>query len=148
MTELSFLPPVNAVLNTVAATLLITGRCFIRQGRVDAHRRVMLGAFAVSSVFLACYVLHKVSRDFENTAFHAEGVAQAAYLLFLFSHVTLAATVPFLAITLIAFGLRGAIHRHRRLARIAWPLWLYVSVTGVMIYFLLYWLNPVLASST
>lgn len=146
MSELSFLPPVNAALNAIATGLLIAGRRFIRQGRIDAHRRTMLSAFAVSAVFLTGYVLHKVSRDFENTVFHAEGVARSAYLVFLFSHVTLAATVPFLAITLIAFGLRGTIDRHRRLARVAWPIWLYVSVTGVMIYFLLYWLNPVSAS--
>ena len=96
----------------------------------------------VSALFLACYVAHKVSRDFENTTFHAAGAAKAAYLVLLFSHVTLAMAVPVLAITLIVLGLRDRREQHRRIARIAWPIWMYVSVTGVLIYLLLYPLNP------
>ena len=141
--DLSFLPAVNASLNAIAATLLIVGRALIRRGRIDAHRRTMLSAFVVSSLFLALYIAHKVSRGFESTTFHAEGAAQAAYLALLFSHVTLAMTVPPLAITLVVFGLRGRIDRHRRLARWAWPIWMYVSITGVVVYALLYHLNPV-----
>ena len=140
--DLSFLPALNACLNALAASLLVLGRRLIRQGRVDAHRRSMLSAFAVSSLFLAGYVAHKVSRDFENTTFHVEGVAKLAYLALLASHVTLAMTVPPLAISLVVLGLRGSLVRHRRLARIAWPIWMYVSVTGVVIYLLLYPLNP------
>ncbi len=140
--DLSFLPAVNAALNAGAATLLVIGRSLVRRGRVAAHRRVMIGAFAVSSLFLACYVAHKVSRSFENTTFHAEGAAKLAYLLLLFSHVSLAMTVPPLAITLVVLGTRGRVERHRRIARIAWPIWMYVSVTGVAIYVLLYHLNP------
>lgn len=140
--DLSFLPAVNAGLNACAAALLLVGRSLVRRGRIDAHRRVMITAFAISSVFLACYVAHKVSRNFENTTFHAEGAAKFAYLALLFSHVILAATVPALAITLIVLGLRGRIQRHRRLARWAWPIWMYVSITGVVIYLLLYPLNP------
>jgi uncharacterized membrane protein YozB (DUF420 family) len=140
--DLSFLPAVNAGLNAVAALLLALGLLLIRRRKIDAHRRTMLGAFSVSSLFLVCYVAHKASRGFENTTFHAEGAAKLAYLALLFSHVTLAMTVPVLAITLIALGLRGRIARHRRLARIAWPIWMYVSVTGVVIYTLLYHVNP------
>ena len=140
--DLSFLPGVNAGLNAIAALLLVAGLLLIRRRRIDAHRRVMLTAFAVSSLFLACYIAHKVSRGFESTTFHAEGAAKLAYLALLFSHVTLAMTVPFLAITLIVLGLRGRIERHRRLARVAWPIWMYVSVTGVVIYLLLYHFNP------
>lgn len=140
--DLSFLPPVNASLNAVAAVLLVRGRMLARQGAVDAHRRTMLTAFAVSSLFLAFYVAHKVSRDFENTTFHAEGLAKLAYLVLLASHVLLAMSVPPLAIALIALGLRDRRATHRRLARIAWPIWMYVSVTGVLIYLLLYPLNP------
>ena len=102
----------------------------------------MIAAFSVSTLFLALYVTHKVWRDFETTAFHAEGIAHAAYLALLFTHVTLAMTVPVLAIVLITLGLRGRIARHRRLARVAWPIWMYVSLTGVVIYLLLYPLNP------
>jgi uncharacterized membrane protein YozB (DUF420 family) len=109
---------------------------------VAEHRRNMAVAFAVSSLFLALYVLHKWSRGFENTTFHAEGAAKAAYLALLFSHVTLAIAVPPLAISLIALGVRGRVEAHRRLARWAWPIWMYVSVTGVAIYLLLYPLNP------
>jgi uncharacterized membrane protein YozB (DUF420 family) len=140
--DLSALPAVNAALNAVAALLLLRGRWLIRRGRVDAHRRTMLSAFAVSSLFLALYLLHKASRSFENTTFHAEGLAKAAYLALLASHVVLAAAVPVLALTLITFGLRGRIARHRRLARWAWPIWMYVSVTGILIYLLLYHGNP------
>ncbi len=140
--DLSFLPAVNAGLNAVALALLITGRRLVKQGRIEAHRRVMLSAFGVSSLFLFFYVSHKVWRDFESTAFHAEGAAQVAYLAMLFTHVVLAATVPVLAIWLIRLGLRDERAKHRRLARIAWPIWMYVSVTGVLIYLLLYHLNP------
>jgi len=140
--DLSFLPAVNASLNAVATVLLVRGRLLIRAGRVAAHRRTMLTAFAVSALFLALYLLHKASRGFENTTFHAEGAAKVAYLLFLASHVLLAMTVPVFAILLIRHGLAGRIARHRRLARIAWPIWMYVSVTGVAIYLLLYPLNP------
>ena len=140
--DLSALPAVNASLNAIAAVLLVRGRALIRRGHVDAHRRMMLTAFAVSTLFLALYLLHKASRSFENTTFHAEGTAKLAYLVLLVSHVALAATVPVFAITLVTLGLRGRIARHRRLARIAWPIWIYVSVTGVLIYVLLYHLNP------
>jgi uncharacterized membrane protein YozB (DUF420 family) len=140
--DLSNLPAINACLNSVAAVLLLRGRWLVRRGRIDAHRRTMLTAFGVSAAFLAGYVAHKVSRDFENTTYHAVGLAKTAYLALLASHVVLAATVPVLAITLISLGLRGHITRHRRLARWAWPIWMYVSVTGVLIYLLLYHLNP------
>jgi uncharacterized membrane protein YozB (DUF420 family) len=140
--DLSFLPAVNASLNAAAALLLVRGRMLARAGRVDAHRRTMLTAFAVSTLFLALYLLHKASRGFESTTFHAGGAAKLAYLLMLASHVLLAMSVPVLAILLIRHGLAGRIASHRRLARIAWPIWMYVSVTGVLIYTLLYHLNP------
>jgi len=140
--DLSLLPGINASLNAVSAVLLVVGRRLARRGEVDTHRRVMISAFAVSSLFLVLYVLHKASRSFENTTFHAEGAAKLAYLVMLFSHITLAMTVPPLAITLIVLGLRGRFERHRRIARWAWPIWMYVSLTGVLIYVLLYHLNP------
>lgn len=140
--DLSFLPAVNASLNAVATVLLVRGRLLIRAGRVDAHRRTMLSAFAVSALFLVLYLTHKASRSFENTTLHVEGALKAAYLVFLASHVLLAMTVPVFAIVLIRYGLAGRIDSHRRLARIAWPIWMYVSVTGVAIYWILYHLNP------
>jgi uncharacterized membrane protein YozB (DUF420 family) len=141
--DASSLPALNAVLNAVAATLLLRGRALARAGRLEAHRRVMLSAFAVSSVFLVSYLLHKWLRDFENTTFHATGVLKSAYLMLLLSHIVLAMTVPVFAVVLIRLGLGNQRERHRRLARIAWPIWMYVSVTGVVIYVMLYRLNPV-----
>ena len=140
--DLASLPAVNATLNAIAAVLLVRGRLLIRRGQVDAHRRTMLTAFAVSTLFLALYLLHKASRGFESTTLHVGAAAKAAYLLMLASHVLLAMTVPVFAILLIRHGLAGRIAQHRRLARIAWPIWIYVSVTGVLIYFLLYQWNP------
>ena len=140
--DLSLLPAVNASLNAVATILLVRGRRLARAGRIAAHRRTMLGAFGVSSLFLVLYLLHKWSRGFESTTLHVEGLAKSAYLVLLASHVTLAIAVPVLAIALIRLGLGGRIAAHRRLARVAWPIWMYVSVTGVVIYVLLYHLNP------
>jgi uncharacterized membrane protein YozB (DUF420 family) len=102
----------------------------------------MLAAFATSTLFLALYVLHKAASGFESATFHAQGAARVAYLVLLFTHVVLAMAVPPLAILLIRRGLRGEIARHRRLARVAWPIWIYVSATGVAIYVLLYWVAP------
>ncbi len=140
--DLSFLPSVNAALNAAATALLLAGRLLIRRGRERAHRRAMLGAFCVSALFLVLYVVHKWWRDFEHTPFRAEGAAQLAYLVLLFSHLGLAMTVPVLAIAMIRLGLADRRAAHRRLARFAWPIWMYVSVTGILIYLLLYRLNP------
>lgn len=136
------LPGVNAALNALALVLLLRGRSLARAGHREAHRRVMLAAFAVSTLFLALYVVHKASRGFENTPYGGEGLLRLLYLGTLASHVVLAMAVPVLAGVLIALGLRGRIERHRRLARVAWPIWVYVSVTGVVIYVMLYHANP------
>jgi uncharacterized membrane protein YozB (DUF420 family) len=140
--DLSFLPGLNALLNALAALLLVVGRSLARRGRLDAHRRAMLAAFVTSSLFLVSYLIHKISRRFEHTTFHAEGAAKVVYLAILATHVALAMVVPVLAIALIALGLRDDRARHRRLARLAWPIWIYVSVTGVLIYLMLHPLNP------
>lgn len=140
--DLSFLPALNATLNACAAVLLLRGRRLAKRGEIAAHRRTMLAAFATSSLFLVLYVLHKATRGFESTTFHVEGAAKLAYLTLLASHVALAMTVPFLAVALIVLGSRDRRAQHRRLARIAWPIWMYVSATGVAIYLLLYQLNP------
>jgi len=137
-----WLAATNALLNALAATLLLVGRRLARAGRVDAHRRVMLSAFGVSTLFLALYVSRKLVFGLESTAFGAAGAAQAAYLALLASHVLLAMAVPVLAILLVRLGLQDRRAAHRRLARWAWPVWMYVSVTGVVIYLLLYHANP------
>jgi len=140
--DFSVLPPINAALNATATVLLVMGRWRAKRGDVEGHRRVMLSAFGVSSLFLLLYVGHKVSRNFENTTFNVEGWAKTAYLVLLGSHVLLAMTVPIIAILLIRLGWKDDREKHRRLARIGWPIWIYVSVTGVLIYLLLYPLNP------
>jgi uncharacterized membrane protein YozB (DUF420 family) len=140
--DLSWLPSLNAALNGLAAALLVVGRGLARRREVDRHARTMVSAFAVSTLFLVLYVAHKVWRGFEPTTFHGEGLVRTAYLVILATHSVLAALVPFLAITLIVLGVRRRVASHRRLARVAWPIWMYVSVTGVVIYLLLYPLNP------
>ena len=140
--DFSILPPINAALNATATLLLVRGRMLARRGAVEAHRRVMLSAFAVSTLFLVLYVGHKVSRNFENTTFNVEGWPKVAYLVLLGSHVLLAMTVPVFALWLIRLGLRDDRVQHRRVARVAWPIWIYVSITGVLIYLLLYPFNP------
>jgi len=139
--DLSLVPALNAGLNAAAAICLVVGRRLVRRGRIAAHRRAMLSAFALSSLFLVLYVAHKLSRGFESTHFHVAGAARVAYLALLFSHVVLAMAIPPLAISLVALALRGRVAAHRRLARVAWPIWIYVSLTGVAIYLLLYPLN-------
>lgn len=140
--DLSFLPGVNASLNAAATLLLVSGLLLIRRKRVQAHRRVMLGAFGVSTLFLVLYVLHKAWRDFEHTPFHGEGFVRVAYLVILSTHVVLAMAVPVFAVILIRLALKRRFDAHRRLARVVWPIWIYVSVTGIVIYVALYYWNP------
>ena len=136
------LPVINASLNGLATIFLIAGRVLIKRGQRDQHRRVMSVAFGISSLFLLGYVIHKLALGFDSVQFNVVGPAKTAYLVMLFTHITLATTVPVLAITLIYLGLSGRFERHARLARWAWPIWMYVSVTGVIIYVLLYQVNP------
>ncbi len=136
------LPAVNASLNLLATILLVVGWRLIRAGKREAHRNVMLSAFAVSVVFLACYlVYHAGLHHYTGThgkKFEGVGVARVGYFVLLISHVLLATVVPVLAILTIVRGLRADWERHRRIARITFPVWLYVSVTGVVIYLMLY----------
>ncbi len=135
----SVLPHVNASLNLLATVLLVTGLLLIKAGRERAHRNVMLAAFAVSCAFLGCYLAHKAihgDTPFPRSAYPAWAVP---YYILLASHVLLAVTVPFLAIATIVLALRDRRTAHKRLARITFPVWLYVSVTGVLVYLVLYW---------
>ncbi|MDP6461508.1 MAG: DUF420 domain-containing protein, partial [Gemmatimonadota bacterium] len=108
-----------------------------------AHRSAMLTAFSLSVLFLALYVARKASAGFESLHFHAGGAARIAYLALLGAHLILAPVVPVMAILLIVWAVRGRLDLHRRLARIAWPIWMFVSVSGIVIYLLVYPLNPV-----
>ncbi|MFN4908566.1 MAG: DUF420 domain-containing protein [Bacteroidota bacterium] len=146
--NLDQLPALNATLNALSTVLLVVGYRLIRQRRVQQHRMVMITAFVVSVVFLGCYLLHKwhlyTTTGSYNTVFPGEGMWRAVYLTILITHVALAATVPVLAIITIRRGLAMSVEMHRRIAKITLPIWLYVSVTGVIVYFMLYqWFRPV-----
>jgi uncharacterized membrane protein YozB (DUF420 family) len=140
--SLDALPGVNAILNAISTLLLITAFVQIRNKRIAVHRRLMISAFVVSIVFLASYLLHKwhlySTTGSWNTTFAGPNTWRMLYLSVLVSHVALAITVPFLAIVTIRRGLRMNVDQHRAIARITFPIWLYVSVTGVLVYFMLY----------
>lgn len=135
------LPTVNAALNGAATALLIAGFGFIRRGRIGAHRACMVAAFLVSIAFLGSYVTYHAAHG--STRFPGIGWSRRIYLGLLTTHVTLAAAVPFLAATTLYWGLRGRYERHRSIARVTLPIWLYVSVTGVVIYVWLYHVHGV-----
>ena len=116
--------------------LLLTGWVFIKRGNVRAHRAAMVSAFLVSSVFLACYLTYHYLVG--HVPFRGQGAVRGVYFTILISHILLAVTVPVLAIAMFALAWRGRWETHRRLGRIALPIWLYVSVTGVVIYLMLY----------
>lgn len=130
------LPSVNASLNALSGVLLLGGLAAIRSGRIALHRRCMLGAFSLSVLFLVCYLVRVALTGTHR--FPGEGLARAAYLFVLTSHMMLAAVLPLLAVRAIQFGLHGRLDEHRRVVRYAWPIWMYVSATGVLVYFLLY----------
>lgn len=130
----------NALLNALATVLLVAGWVAARRGRFGMHRAAMTAAFAVSAVFLACYLAYHALVG--HVAFSGRGAARVVYLSILATHVILAATVPILALRMFFLALRGRFAEHRSLGRIALPIWLYVSVTGVVIYVMLYHLWP------
>ena len=136
--DASLLPSVNAVLNASAACFLAAGYWFIRHRQVRAHRVSMLAAFVTSSFFLASYVYYHYHVG--SVAFTGQGWMRPVYFVILISHVALAAIIPPLALITLYRALRERWELHKRIARITLPVWLYVSVTGVVIYWMLYWL--------
>ena len=136
-----WLPHVNVSLNALATLLLVIGFVLIKQKRETAHRNVMLSTFGVNVVFLVCYLTYHSyagSKQFPRDPSVASDAVRYFYYGLLASHVLLAATVPFLAVWTIYLGLKGQRERHRRIAKWSWPIWLYVSVTGVIVYLMLY----------
>jgi uncharacterized membrane protein YozB (DUF420 family) len=130
------LPSVNATLNAVSACLLALGYFFIRRGRRDAHRRAMLAACTTSTLFLISYLVYHYQAG--SVRFAKTGGIRTLYLSILVSHTALAAAVPVLAGITLARALRAQWPRHRAIARWTLPIWLYVSLTGVMVYWMLY----------
>jgi uncharacterized membrane protein YozB (DUF420 family) len=130
------LPAVNASLNALSGVLLLCGYTLMRRRRIALHRRFMIAAFATSSLFLVCYVIYHAQVG--SVPFPRYGFVRPLYFTILITHVVLAASVPPLAIVTLWRGLKGRYPQHRRIARWTFPIWLYVSVTGVLVYVLLY----------
>ena len=130
------LPAINASLNAISGVLLVIGYALMRARRIELHRRVMIAAFVTSSLFLVCYLIYHAQVG--SVRFTREGFVRPVYFTILITHVTLAAAVLPLAIVTLTRGLKGRYPRHRAIARWTFPIWLYVSVTGVLVYVLLY----------
>jgi uncharacterized membrane protein YozB (DUF420 family) len=130
------LPTLNAALNATSAILLFAGYVLIRRGRQEAHRRAMLAAVTCSALFLVSYLTYHAQVG--SVRFQGQGWIRTVYFTILLTHTVLAAAiVPLVLVTLVR-GLQGRFDRHRRIARVTFPLWAYVSVTGVVIYVMLY----------
>jgi uncharacterized membrane protein YozB (DUF420 family) len=130
------LPALNATLNAMATVLLLTGYVFIRRGQWQRHRACMIGALVMSALFLTSYVVYHANVG--SVPFQKQGAVRAAYYVILATHVPLAAAILPLALVTVSRAFAKRFDRHRRIARFTLPLWLYVSVTGVVIYFMLY----------
>ncbi len=136
------LPSLNASLNGLATILLTLGFVFIKRDKRESHRNMMVGAFGVSIVFLVCYVAHKALKGIAggeiNTPFEGEGIWPWIYYPMLISHILLAIVIVPLILVTLTLAVRGRFEQHRRWARWTYPLWYYVSVTGVLVYCFLY----------
>jgi len=146
MDLLQIFPHVNATLNALSGVFLVTGFFFIMKRRVAEHRLCMLGASSVSAIFLLCYVLYHSLRTYYfglgPTKFTGEGIVRPIYFTILTSHTILAiAVAPFVILTLWR-AIKGRYDAHRKIARFVFPVWLYVSTTGVIVYLLLYQIYP------
>ncbi|HEU5413899.1 MAG TPA: DUF420 domain-containing protein [Candidatus Angelobacter sp.] len=136
MPDYSVFPALNASLNGASAVLIVTGHSLIRRGKVQLHRACMLAAVSTSTVFLACYLYYHAHVG--SVHFPGQGWARGLYFSILVSHTILAAAVPVLVVLTLVFAFRQKFERHRRIARWTYPIWLYVSVTGVIVYLMLY----------
>jgi uncharacterized membrane protein YozB (DUF420 family) len=138
MTDYSIFPKINATLNGCSAVLLVVGHRLIMRGKIAAHRAVMIAAFTTSSLFLACYLYYHWPGHGGIVYFRGTGWIKTLYLSILYSHIFLAIVIVPMAIMTLSRGLREQFDRHRKIARWTYPLWLYVSVTGVIVYFMLF----------
>jgi len=134
--EITDLPAVNACLNSISTLLLTAGYIFIRRGQIERHRLAMTAAFVTSCLFLASYLTYHYNVG--SVPFTKQGWVRPVYFTILITHVTLAATIVPLALITLSRAWRKRFDKHRRIARWTWPIWMYVSVTGVVIYLMLY----------
>ena len=136
MFDYTVLPTVNATLNAISGIFLLVGYVLIRQRKINAHRNAMLGAFGSSTVFLVSYLVYHAQVG--SRPFTGQGPIRYVYFAILISHVILAAAILPMAITTLSRGLRGRYVEHKRIAKKTFPAWMYVSVTGVIVYLMLY----------
>ena len=136
MIDYAVLPTVNATLNALSGVFLLVGYVLIRRRHINAHRNAMLGAFASSTLFLVSYVIYHAHAG--SRPFAGQGPIRYVYFSILLSHVILAAAILPLAISTLSRGLRGRYAEHKRIAKWTFPTWMYVSVTGVIVYLMLY----------
>jgi putative membrane protein len=132
------IPPINATLNATATVLITLGFIFIKTGRIMAHRRMMLTAAVVSALFLIGYVTYHGLQHGFHTEFGGQGAIRTVYLIILWTHIPLAALIAFLVPRTFLFAIKGDFVRHKAWAKWTFPIWYYVSVTGVLVYFFLY----------
>lgn len=143
----SDIPTLNAALNATSTVLIVLGFYFIKQGKKDTHRAAMLTAGVVSAIFLVGYVTHKALVRGVHTPFGGEAPAlRALYYTMLISHIVLAIAIAWLVPRTFLFALKGDFERHRKWAKVTFPIWLYVSVTGVLVYCFLYLWWPAVAA--
>ena len=135
-TTLALLPSINAFLNGTSAVLLFVGHHFIKRGNMRIHKRLMISALVTSSLFLVCYLYYHAHVG--SVRFQGQGWSRPLYFTILISHTILAASIVPLVIITLTRALREHFDRHRAIARWTYPIWMYVSVTGVVIYFMLY----------
>jgi uncharacterized membrane protein YozB (DUF420 family) len=131
------LPAVNASLNALATVFLTVGYIFIKQQKKDAHRNCMIAAFLTSAIFLACYLTYHFSVK-AVTKFQGQGIVRPIYFIILISHVILAVVIVPMILVTMSRALKERWEHHKKIARWTWPLWMYVSVTGVLVYLMLY----------
>jgi uncharacterized membrane protein YozB (DUF420 family) len=136
MFDYTILPTVNATLNAISGIFLLAGYVLIKRRHINAHRNAMLGAFASSTLFLISYLVYHAQAG--SRPFTGQGVIRYVYFAILLSHIVLAAAILPMAISTLSRGLRGRYVEHKRIARKTFPAWMYVSVTGVIVYLMLY----------
>ena len=131
----SYLPHINGIINSVTSILLLAGFYFIRQKNVEAHKCTMLAAFTLGSLFLVSYVLYHLTN--ESTPFGGEGWVRPVYYFLLISHIVLSIVVVWFVLRAVYFALSGQILKHKQTVKYAYPIWLYVSITGVIVYLMI-----------
>ena len=139
--DVSFLPTLNAIINSTVSVLLVVGLILIKRKQIKLHRFVMLAAFVLSTLFLVSYIIYHYGA--ESVPYQGEGAAKVIYLIILGTHILLSMIVLPLAFFSIYRGLTSQLVKHKKITRWAWPIWLYVSVTGVIVYLMAHVYNPV-----